>query len=343
MKAIDNIRMGLENKGYTFKNTKIVTTKENLSELPLILKILSVFGGISTMSFVLFLYVLLDFHKYGLATTITGFMFIIGSILLSRHKLSILLNSFGISMFLCGLAWIVLGTQKQNISDEWVFTILCISGFLSLIFAGSYLVKTIAFITAGVGLVAFNYTSVKISLHVLIGLYATLFFISVFFEYYLLSIHHRITDLFYSFRSGSLLVLLYLLVLLTLNVNDFNVEQKWVSSIPFVLILLYSTHKIVQKLFNTYTLYPFIITILICSSAFLAPYILGGLSILLLSFYVNYKNGIGLGIITLIYFVSRYYYDLDLTLLEKSGVMFGTGLFFMLTYLIVRKKLSYEN
>ena len=47
-----------------------------------------------------------------------------------------------------------------------------------------------------------------------------------------------------------------------------------------------------------------------------------------------------LAIIALIYFVSRYYYDLNLTLLTKSIVMMVSGVLFLIAFALLRKKLN---
>lgn len=343
MKTHSEITTYLETKGYTFKAVSNKTDISKEAEVPFIVKALSVFGGISTMGLVLFLYVLLELHKNDTITVVSGFIFVAGGILMSRHKLSLLFNSFGITMFLSGLMWIILGLQKQHLSDETVFGICAVIGLLSWLFSGSYLLKTVGFITTGLALVAFNYTDVKVDLQFLLYVYTVTFSASIFLEAQLMSNEWKTSRLFYSLRSGSLFLLLYLLVCLSLNIADFEVAYKWISSIPFVLLIGYLTYKLTHKLNLKTPLYAYIIAGIICGSAFMAPSILGGLTILLLTFYVNYKTGFVFGILSIIYFVSLYYYDLDLTLLEKSGVMFGTGLVLILIYLIIRKQWSYEK
>lgn len=343
MKTHSDLILDLESKGYTFTKEEDLSLQTKQDDIPIIVKVLSIFGGISTMGFVLFLYVLLNLHKSELTTAICGFVFVGSSILLSRYKLSLVFNSFGVTLFLSGLLWIILGLQMLNISDEAVFSILGLLGLVAWFFAGSYLMKTLAFISIGGALIAFNYTAFKIHLHVLIYTYASLVFVAFFFESYFLRPSSKLNPLFYSFRSGSLFVLVYLLILLSLNINHFGVEYKWISSIPFVLILVYLTYKLSIKLALKSAIYPYVITGVICTAAFMAPYVLGGLTVLLLAFYVNYKTGLFLGIASVLYFVSRYYYELDLTLLEKSGVMFVTGIFFILIYFITKKQWNYEH
>lgn len=343
MKTFNELKASLISKGYTFQDISKQNNISKEAEIPFIIKALSIFGGITIMGLVLFLYVLLKLHDNNIITTISGFLFVLGGVLMSRHKLSLLFNSFGITMFLSGIIWVILGLTSHNILEETTFGIIAGVGLLSWLFSGSYLLKTLGFITTGLALVAFNYTPHKIDLQLLLILYTSIFSVSIFLESKLLSNQWKVNSLFYAIRSASLFLMIYLLVCLSLNINDFNIEHKWISSIPFTLLIGYLTYILTNKLNLKTPIYAYLITGIICAAAFMAPSILGGLTILLFSFYVNYKTGFALGILSILFFISRYYYDLNLTLLEKSGVMFGTGFLFILMYLLIRKQLRYEK
>lgn len=340
MRTPNDILLDLKSREIELNKNTTVGKEMNL---PFIVKFLSVFGGVTTMSFVLFLYVLLQLHHNHVATLITSGLFVLSSVMLSRNKLSLLFNSFAITMYISGIIWGIYSMQRIGYSDEAAFAVIGVVGIIAWLFSGSYLLKTLCVITTGGALITSNYTSIKIHLHVLIYLYTALFFIATAFEHKLLSKEYKVSPLFYSLRAGSMFLLVYLLGLLSFNTPDFEVKYNWISSIPFAVILFYLTHLLNIKLEVKSPVYSFLIAGVICLSAFMAPYLLGGLTILLLSFYVNYRTGIGVGILAVIYSVSRYYYDLELTLLEKSGVMFGTGLCFVLIYLILKKNLKDEK
>jgi len=70
----------------------------------------------------------------------------------------------------------------------------------------------------------------------------------------------------------------------------------------------------------------------------ISPAISGSLLLLLLSFKVNYRTGVALGIMGFIYSIGMFYYDLNITLLQKSLIMFGSGVFFILLYFLIFKK-----
>jgi len=73
---------------------------------------------------------------------------------------------------------------------------------------------------------------------------------------------------------------------------------------------------------------------------FFAPAICAPILLLLLTWKVGYRTGSGLSVIALIYAVSRYYYDLNLTLLHKSVVLMVSGVLFLIAYALLRKKLD---
>src|SRR5690606_13137026 len=84
-----------------------------------------------------------------------------------------------------------------------------------------------------------------------------------------------------------------------------------------------------------------VLTLVLCLFTLLptlyAPSISGALLIVLLSFLVNYRTGFAIGIIALIYFVVQYYYDLNLSLLTKSIILFSSGTVFLVFYFFFTK------
>jgi len=70
----------------------------------------------------------------------------------------------------------------------------------------------------------------------------------------------------------------------------------------------------------------------------------GALLVMLTSFYIGHRTSFIIGLLALIYFVVLYYYDLQFTLLQKSGLLVLTGALFTGGYLLLQKHLKgYEN
>lgn len=65
--------------------------------------------------------------------------------------------------------------------------------------------------------------------------------------------------------------------------------------------------------------------------------------LLVLSFRSLYKTGIVLSLLFFIYSISRFYYDLDLSLLTKSLLLMGTGGVLLVVYALVSKKMNRDE
>ncbi|RYE45112.1 MAG: DUF4401 domain-containing protein, partial [Sphingobacteriales bacterium] len=115
------------------------------------------------------------------------------------------------------------------------------------------------------------------------------------------------------------------------------------TSIVIIVALLYVAFRLMPVLNVTESndkLLIFGIASLMFVPTILAPAISGCVLVILLSFFVRHRGGFILGIISLLYFISQYYYDLEYTLLQKSYFLIGSGILFILIYLVTVKKLA---
>ncbi|MNR02773.1 hypothetical protein D3C85_1186390 [compost metagenome] len=122
-----------------------------------------------------------------------------------------------------------------------------------------------------------------------------------------------------------------------------SADLIWLSGIIVVSAIIYTLTKVIDIL-NIHQkrqkIYIYVSCILVLLPSILAPAVSGALLILLLCFLVNYKTGFAIGIISLIYFIGQYYYDLHFTLLTKSILLFATGMLFLVLYLFFHRKLT---
>jgi len=153
-----------------------------------------------------------------------------------------------------------------------------------------------------------------------------------------------ISKLYNPARIGLLMSLVTGLVFVgKTGIFENHVYAIWASSIITIPVTIYVISIIagimgvieIRKQIIIYT----VCTLILLPTAF-SPAISGTLLIILLSFIVNYKTGVSIGIISFIYFVSQYYYDLNFTLLTKSILMFSTGIIFLLFYFFTYNKLK---
>lgn len=87
-----------------------------------------------------------------------------------------------------------------------------------------------------------------------------------------------------------------------------------------------------------------ILCILICLPTMFAPYLSGSLLLILICFHYGYKAECAAALLLFIYAVSKYYYDLNLSLLVKSITLFFTGIIFMIAwYYFTQKRTKHEK
>ena len=118
--------------------------------------------------------------------------------------------------------------------------------------------------------------------------------------------------------------------------NGLEFSYLWISSLVIIGANLFSIYKIMDGLDigeSKNVLVMALATIIFLPTIF-SPFISGAILILILNYHIGHRTGIAIGVIALIYSVSQYYYDLNLTLLQKSGVLVLSGVLFLLAYFV---------
>ena len=68
-----------------------------------------------------------------------------------------------------------------------------------------------------------------------------------------------------------------------------------------------------------------------------APAVLGSFLLMMLGFYSRHWPGLMVGIAAFCYALFMFYYDLDLSLLEKSGMLLLSGGWFLIGYVLIKR------
>lgn len=121
---------------------------------------------------------------------------------------------------------------------------------------------------------------------------------------------------------------LFGLCLLSL-VGELGVTQWWISAAVLALVLLYLAFTLLSELarplLSPVGLWALGAVVLFCIPAYQTPGILAAVIVLLLGFWRGNVLLMGLATIFLLFFLGAYYYHLDITLLNKSYILMGTG------------------
>jgi len=120
------------------------------------------------------------------------------------------------------------------------------------------------------------------------------------------------------------------------NIQKFKIQdanlwfQPWMEQLLLSAITLYVVWKLLQKIHpkpsQIATILALVGVLIITLLSFQAQGLLTGAIIILLGFSASNRVLLGLGVITLLYFISNYYYSLQNTLLDKSIILFILGI-----------------
>lgn len=144
-------------------------------------------------------------------------------------------------------------------------------------------------------------------------------------------------------RMGLVFSLLAGLVLLVHQpILSTKITHFWVSSLFLVVALLYVVAKVLQQAAVADRRTQAIIygCCLVLAPTVLTPSIAGALLVMVSSFYIGHRLSFVIGLLALAYFVILYYYDLQFTLLVKSGILVLNGCLFIGGYLLLQKHLK---
>ena len=88
----------------------------------------------------------------------------------------------------------------------------------------------------------------------------------------------------------------------------------------------------------------YILCIIICLPTVFAPYLSGSLLLILICFHYGYRAECAAALLLFIYAVSKYYYDLNLSLLTKSITLFFIGIACITAwYFFTQKRTRHEK
>lgn len=308
-------------------------------------KILSVVGGIlASLAFMGFLF-LVGLYDSETGLLVLGIAAILSSTLLSKKADSIITDTICVSFFIIGFALLGIGLDKMRVDENIIFTVFIGVAFCSLVFVQTYILSFVSLLIVNgsiLALILFNHQYELVNVYVAVMALVTAWFFlkeaaMITSSKVLSRLYNPIrTSLVFSFMAGLVLVGKSGLVPAYLNYD-------WMSSVVIIAVILCVVFIIFEVLKITRLQHKILIsicTVLVLLPALFSPAIPGAILIILLGFLINDKTGFVLGVLAFIYFVSQYYYDLNLTLLTKSILLFSSGILFLLIYLLTHKKLT---
>lgn len=317
--------------------------KQHENKSSLTIKILSIIGGfLATIAFLGFLFIA-GLYDSEIGLLLFGIGFIVTAIWLNKTYDKLIIDTLSISIYVIGFFLLGFGLLQQHINEDVITISFLLIALCSLIITQTYILSFISVLIVSASLLTLmlsnNFDDFIHLYNTAITLVLTYF---IFCEAKIITASKKLSKLYNPIRIGLIISLLFGLGVLGKNwLFSISENYIWVSSISLFFILIYLVHKIIglleiKHLKNKILIYT--LSILVLSSTVFAPAILGATLIILLCYLVNYKTGLTIGVISLVYFVSQYYYDLNFTLLTKSIILFSSGILFLAFYLFTHKK-----
>ena len=343
---LENIK-SLEGDSFAYDEQAILREYEKRGgeKSNFIIKVLSIFGGIlASIAFLGFLFIL-RLYDSQMGILLVGIGLVIVSIFLTKKFDSIIISTIGISLFMLGLVLFVLGLSSFDINEDVITLLVIAVALCSLFVVHNPILSFFAFLVISGGILILIFFNDTYSLiHVYINLHALALTYIFLNESSVLTSNFKLVKLYDPLRIALVFSLLFGLVATSKNgLFSMSKSYYWCSSLVLILILMYVVYRLLKefKVESSQTkLWVYLFSALILLPTLFAPAISGALLVVLLSFKVNYKTGLSIGILALIYFVIQYYYDLNYTLLTKSIILFFSGLVFLLFYVFISKKLK---
>lgn len=315
--------------------------EENTSSLAI--KTLSIIGGmLASFAFLGFLLMI------GLSSSVAGLIsfgvICIGIGLFMTRKLdTILLDTMAISLYAIGCFLIGFGCVEASINETTLCWIFIAIGLISLLVTQNYILSFLVILMINSSFVIiFNMSSSRILYTLFTVVIIGLLMIVFLYEAKLIKLHIIVSKLYSALRIGLLITFIGLFYIdgNFLYMSHLEISQ-WLVTLALVLSIGYLVHRLLELLDVkniTYRSSIYGMCLLIVLATHQTPAIAASLLIVLLSFYVNYKTGLAIGILALIYFVISYYYYLNISLLIKSLILIGSGFVFLIMYFLMVKK-----
>lgn len=321
-------------------------SSENPSSLTI--KILSIFGGfLSTITFLIFI-AITGLYDSEYALIVLGFIFITCSIILNKRFDLLVIESFSITLYIVGFLLVMFALSSFKIDDNIIAISSAVLALICLCVTRNYL---LVFISVLIIMVSILFLIINMEvyemLHVYVGGLTILLTYIYLNEGRIITTFKQISKLYNPIRISLVFALLMGLMALTKSeVIPYSVNLVWLSSLIIGGAVLFATKSVlninnIQNNQDRLKAYGFVVLLLV--PTVFAPSIAGAILILLLSFFVNHKTGMAIGIIAIIYFISQYYYDMSVTLLTKSIILFISGLIFIIIYFLAPQKKDYDG
>lgn len=322
--------------------------QHNEGNQPLVVKILSVCGGVlSSLAFLGFL-IISRLYESETGLLLSGGILIAGSVWLNKVSGKIITDTISVSSFIIGFFLLGFGLSEMKVGGDGINLLFILIASATLAIAHTFILSVVSVLILNgcvLSLIISNKVYDLVNVQVS-ALALALTYISLK-EAMIITSNRVLCKLFSPVRTG--LMFAFLACLFCLGKQGvLPVLQKyvWCSSVVIMVMIVYLASRLL-KIFSIHearhraSVYAFIVLLLL--PTVFSPAITGALLLILLSYQAHYRTGFASGIIFFIYFICQYYYDLSFTLLTKSILLFLTGILFIALFVLTYKSLTTDE
>ena len=274
---------------------------------------------------------------------VTGIILIAISLTISIRVKNVMLDAMTLSLYVIGCALFGIGTDSAELACWSLFII----AFVTAAVTSNYIlvfIATLLFCGSFVG-AFFAYKIEQFLLLPYIGLWSFALTAICCAEARLVSLSSKINRRYKPVVAGMFVSLIACFVTLLFS-PPYDWTYVGILSLCLWVNILFLVWKIVQTLCPTSlkAKYSFLsISVFVLLPAFFAPVISGAVFLMLLAFRFNYKSMVVASLMLLILALIQYYYDLNITLLVKSGILFFSGLLFLAFWFLFQKTIKNDT
>ena len=295
----------------------------------LTIQVVSIIGGILTAIFFLGFLALARIIQSEISSLIIGTLLIITTLIISRIVIRPFLDAMNITLYIAGC---VLAGFGMSANIHTLFFILIIISILTFFLSRGFILPFLS-------VILFN-----------ISLFGAFLFINAFEKLFEGTKTENYFSKYRPFHAGLFVSSIVSLGGLSISYLVSETNSWLVSGILSVYIwigLLIMIQQIIQVMkgnnpVNQVGIY--ILCIIICLPTVFAPYLSGSLLLILICFHYGYRAECTAALLLFIYAVSKYYYDLNLSLLTKSITLFFIGIACIAAwYFFTQKRTRHEK
>ncbi len=320
-----------------------------------VVKLLSIFGGLFASGTFIGYFVVTNIFQTAWVSLSFGLIMIALSIIIAREMRHLVLDTTILCSYFAGFFLVGIGLHKMishHRSDDAIALTLMLFALLSFLFSSRPMITLFAILIfegAAYSLIIIH--DAYDFLHVFFAVNVFLFFMLMKGESFFLTAKNFLKRRFIASRYAILSTLWLAnycwMILSAMPSVKINHAFTWISSVIAIVPLIWVILDLGKRLELKSALHQWLlaaVVVLVLLPTIHYPAIAMSLMMLLFSYRIKVLIGIVSGALGLVFFIGQFYYDLHNTLLEKSYMMFGTGVAFLVLLLLTRKKFfSHED